>query len=121
MYVWDIKFIGKICLLNTGISQSPSHIFRLPSKIICFCFMAIIRFLSRRIVQLSSAIYPRDTSNEIFKSGIIDAFVELDDNKVNSGIMLCSFDVIIELFVRVTLGPSTRSRLNKTYLSHSCQ
>ena len=116
-----LKFIGKNFLLNTGISQSPSHIFCLPSKTICFCFTATIRYLSKRIVQSLSAICPRDISDALFKSNIINAFVALGDNKGDSDILPCSFDFIINLFGRVTLVPSTCSRLDKTYLSHSRQ
>ena len=114
-----LKFIGEICLLNTGMFQSPSHIFRLPPKTICFCFTATIRVLSKRIVQSSSATCPRDISNTLFKSSIIDTFVALDDNKGNSGILPYSFEFIIKLLSKVTLVPSNRSWLDKPYLSHS--
>ena len=101
--------------MNTGISQSLSYIFLLPIKTICFCFTVTTQLLSRIIVQLLSAICPRDISNALFKSGITDALIALEDNNGNSGILPSSVDFITKLFGKVILGPLTFSQLNKAF------
>ena len=72
-------------------------------------------------MQLSSAICPRDMSEELLSPGIIDAFFALLERRCDRGISPSSFDFSIELFGNVTLGPSTGVIFFKIRLSSSRQ
>ena len=55
-------------------------------------FIAISFFLYRRIVQLSSAIWPREIKDELFKLGRTAACFALDDKSGDKGSSPISVD-----------------------------
>ena len=67
------------------------------------------------IVHPSSAIWPRDMSDELFSPGMIDVFCALDDKRGDKGILPSSLLLSDELFGKVTFGPSKGLILLSTF------
>ena len=113
--------MGDIFRFETGISQSSSSILRLPWRTSLLSFIATNFFLSRRIVQLSSAIRPRDIREELLSSGMTAAFFAEGDKKGDNGICPVSVDEMKDPSGRTTLGPQTDFISVKIFLSSSRQ